>query len=250
MTKKKINIARAWWWTGGHVFPIKSLIEFLQTKQPEVSMVKNMIRFWWRKSLERETCAKLQKNIDTLSFVSILSGKWRREKTFLAFLKNIKDLFLLGIGTIQSLYYLKKYHIDVVFCKGGYVALPVVFAAKFLGKKLVVHESDVHPWLVNRTAAKRAKKIFTGFDGVFKNSETVWQILSDELLSTEDATKTTKEDSGETKVLVMGGSQWSKDLYDALYYILQITPELQLLFIPDCFREVKYGIMIKILWIL
>ncbi|MDR0651478.1 MAG: glycosyltransferase [Candidatus Peribacteria bacterium] len=34
---------------------------------------------------------------------------------------------------------------DVVFCKGGYVALPVVFAAALLHKKLIVHESDVHP---------------------------------------------------------------------------------------------------------
>ncbi|MDR2416004.1 MAG: glycosyltransferase [Candidatus Peribacteria bacterium] len=34
---------------------------------------------------------------------------------------------------------------DVVFCKGGYVALPVVFAAHVLRLNLIVHESDVHP---------------------------------------------------------------------------------------------------------
>ncbi|MDR2190292.1 MAG: glycosyltransferase [Candidatus Peribacteria bacterium] len=37
------------------------------------------------------------------------------------------------------------YHIDVVFCKGGYVALPVVFASRLLRIPLIVHESDVHP---------------------------------------------------------------------------------------------------------
>jgi hypothetical protein len=42
----------------------------------------------------------------------------------------------------QSLVYLLRFRIDVVFCKGGYVALPVVVAAWILRKKILVHESD------------------------------------------------------------------------------------------------------------
>lgn len=67
---------------------------------------------------------------------------------------------------LQALYYLIKYHIDIVFCKGGYVALPVICAAKLLGKKIYVHESDTRPGLVNRIAAKFAVQSFAGFPQV------------------------------------------------------------------------------------
>jgi UDP-N-acetylglucosamine--N-acetylmuramyl-(pentapeptide) pyrophosphoryl-undecaprenol N-acetylglucosamine transferase len=78
-------------------------------------------------------------------------------------IKNIRDLFFFTIGLLQSVFYLLRFKIDVVFCKGGYVALPVVFAAKLLGKKIIVHESDVHPGLVNRIAGKSSAKNFSGF---------------------------------------------------------------------------------------
>jgi UDP-N-acetylglucosamine--N-acetylmuramyl-(pentapeptide) pyrophosphoryl-undecaprenol N-acetylglucosamine transferase len=77
-----------------------------------------------------------------LTFLPLLSGKWRREKGLEAFLKNIGDLFKFTIGILQSLVYLLRFRIDVVFCKGGYVALPVVVAAWILRKKILVHESD------------------------------------------------------------------------------------------------------------
>ncbi|MDR0859579.1 MAG: glycosyltransferase [Candidatus Peribacteria bacterium] len=86
--------------------------------------------------------------------------------------------------------YLQKYHIDAVFCKGGYVALPVVFAARFLRIKLVVHESDVHPGLVNRIASRYASAVFTGFDKVLPNAITVGQILSDDIVPAEIASST------------------------------------------------------------
>ncbi len=51
---------------------------------------------------------------------------------------------------------------DVVFTKGGYVCLPVGFAAKILGIPLVIHDSDAHPGLTNRILAKWASSIATG----------------------------------------------------------------------------------------
>ena len=208
----KINIAWAWWWTWGHVFPIKSLIQYLQNHEEFKKDVDTMVWFWKKWSLEEENYEQLKKNITNLYFCPIFSWKRRREKSFSAICKNLWDLVLFSYGILQSLFALKKYHIDVVFCKWGYVALPVVFAAKVLWKKIVVHESDVHPWLVNRIASKYAKKTFTGFDNVIKDAETVGQILSDDLLPEVKENQQSKE----TKVLVMWGSQWSKNLYEAL----------------------------------
>ncbi|MEP6710409.1 MAG: glycosyltransferase, partial [Candidatus Saccharibacteria bacterium] len=51
---------------------------------------------------------------------------------------------------------------DVVFTKGGFVCLPVGFAAKLLRIPLVIHDSDAHPGLTNRVLAKWATSIATG----------------------------------------------------------------------------------------
>lgn len=62
------------------------------------------------------------------------------------------------------------------------MALPLVLAAALLRKKIVVHESDTHAGLVNRIASRLAKKTFTGFDGALPRSETIGQILSDDIV--------------------------------------------------------------------
>ena len=221
---KSLNIARAGWGTGGHVFPIKSLIQHLQTHSDLKSKVAQMVRFGTSNSLEQETCSELQKTIKNLTFHSIYSWKRRREKGIWALIKNIRDLFFFTIGLFQSVFCLLRFKIDVVFCKGGYVALPVVFAAKLLGKKIIVHESDVHPGLVNRIASRFAKVSFTGFPKVLSKAQVVGQILSEDLLPAENSPLSW--DKKQTQVLVMWGSQGSKNLYEALAKVLKTSPEL------------------------
>ena len=221
---KTLNIARAGGGTGGHVFPIKSLIQNLQTHSDLKGKVAQMFRFGTSNSLEQETCFELQKSIKNLTFHAIYSWKRRREKGIWALIKNIRDLFLFAIGLFQSVFYLLQFKIDVVFCKGGYVALPVVFAAKLLGKKIIVHESDVHAWLVNRIASRFAKVSFTGFPWVLPEAQVVGQILSEDLLLAENSPLSW--DKKQTQVLVMWGSQGSKNLYEAFAKVLKASPEL------------------------
>ena len=70
---KTLNIARAGGGTGGHVFPIKSLIQYLQTHSDLKNKVAQMFRFGTSNSLEQETCSELQKSIKNLTFHSIYS---------------------------------------------------------------------------------------------------------------------------------------------------------------------------------
>lgn len=77
-------------------------------------------------------------------------------------LPNIRDLFLVGVGSIQSVMKLLFWRPDVVFTKGGFVCLPVGIAAKMLHIPLVIHDSDAHPGLTNRILAKWATSIATG----------------------------------------------------------------------------------------
>lgn len=75
---------------------------------------------------------------------------------------NIRDGFLVLCGFVQSFFKLLLWRPDVVFTKGGFVCLPVGFAAKLLKIPLVIHDSDAHPGLTNRVLAKWASRIATG----------------------------------------------------------------------------------------
>jgi UDP-N-acetylglucosamine--N-acetylmuramyl-(pentapeptide) pyrophosphoryl-undecaprenol N-acetylglucosamine transferase len=119
----------------------------------------------------------------SLDFVPILSGKYRRETKRSSRFKNVRDIFLFGAGFFQALFRLIRYDIDVVFCKGGFVALPVVLAAALLQRQIIVHESDTHPGLVNKIASRFTTKVFTGFDKVLHNAKTIGQIISDEIIA-------------------------------------------------------------------
>jgi len=77
-------------------------------------------------------------------------------------LLNIRDGFLVILGFLQSVVKLTIWRPDVIFAKGGYVCLPVGFAARLLCIPLVIHDSDAHPGLTNRILGKWATAIATG----------------------------------------------------------------------------------------
>ena len=221
---KKKTIVMAWGGTWWHVFPIKSLIETILSDKNYSDQVGKIIRFGSKNSLEQETAARFWSNV---KFVSILSWKWRRETPLKSRLKNIRDLFLFAAWFFQSVFYLWKSKADVVFCKWWYVALPVVFAAKFLHKPIYVHESDVKPWLVNKIWNKFSKQSFCGFDWVFSWAIVVGQILSDEIVPSSNLKSElskqleSEKKDGKSSILVMWWSQGSKKLYECLADLLK-----------------------------
>lgn len=73
------------------------------------------------------------------------------------------------IGVCQAIFFMMRSRVDVIFCKGGYVALPVVIAGRVLRKKIFVHESDTRPGLVNRIASRFSTCNFVAFPQVLKN---------------------------------------------------------------------------------
>lgn len=92
-------------------------------------------------------------NID---FYSIQTGKLRRYFD----LQNFIDFFRVPIGFIQSLFLLKKLKPNLVFSKGGFVALPVVFAARCLSIPIIIHESDSIPGLTTKLTSRLANQVW------------------------------------------------------------------------------------------
>ena len=109
---------------------------------------------------------------DTIKVSTIYSGKLRRYNQLSLLqqmvrirtivLPNIRDMFLVMIGFVQSFVKLVIWRPDVVFTKGGFVCLPIGYAARLLRIPLVIHDSDAHPGLTNRLLAKWATAIGTG----------------------------------------------------------------------------------------
>lgn len=102
---------------------------------------------------------------------AIVAGKFRRYHHLSVLqhltwpsliIKNLFDVILVVAGFFQSLSKMIIWRPDVVFAKGGYVCLPVGFAAKLIGIPIVIHDSDAHPGLTNRILSKWARFIATG----------------------------------------------------------------------------------------
>ena len=57
-------------------------------------------------------------------------------------------------GVAQSRRLLKELKPNVVFSKGGFVSVPVVYGAKLNDIPIVSHESDMTPGLANKITAR------------------------------------------------------------------------------------------------
>lgn len=129
------------------------------------------VRFWCDRKFATQAKGIVAKYDETIPVSTIFSGKLRRYHSLplvtqlltpSIVLPNIRDGFLAGIGFVQSIAKLIMWRPDVVFTKGGFVCLPVGYAAKLLRIPLVIHDSDAHPGLTNRLLAPHATTIATG----------------------------------------------------------------------------------------
>lgn len=191
--------------TAGHVMPNLALIPRLAGTFENVSYIGS--------------AGGMEENIVKsrgVKFYAVSAAKLRRKPT----LKNLKIPADVVRGIRQAKAVLKELRPAVVFSKGGYVAVPVVFAARSLKIPVVTHESDLTPGLANRIIAPRAEKVLTAFAETakdFPNGEYVGLPLSDELFSTDRAAALARYRlGGKPVLLVLGGSQGSRALNECL----------------------------------
>lgn len=71
-------------------------------------------------------------------------------------------------GVSEATKLLKKLKPDLVFSKGGFVAVPVVLGAKKNKIPVIIHESDITPGLANKIAMPFAKTVCTTFPETLK----------------------------------------------------------------------------------
>lgn len=198
--------------TAGHCTPALALIPYLKER------FNNIYYIGSENGLE----VNLVKNVG-IEYFSVPTAKLKRSFT----LKNFAIPFKVLSGIKKACKLIDELKPSVVFSKGGYVAVPVVIAAKMKKVPVISHESDYTMGLANKITGKFCKKIITSFpetaselkNGVFIGSP-IREIKPDGL---KKDYKHFSFSEDKPVVLCIGGSQGAKTINDNLRLAL---PEL------------------------
>lgn len=139
--------------TAGHVTPNIALLPELKTQGYDIHYIGS------HEGIEK----KLIEELD-IPYYGISSGKLRRYLD----VKNLSDPFKVMKGYMEASALLKKLKPNIVFSKGGFVAVPVVLAAKRRKIPAIIHESDMTPGLANKICIPAATKICANFPETLK----------------------------------------------------------------------------------
>ena len=201
--------------TAGHVTPNLALIPALSDQGYDIRYIGSL------NGIEKELIEKAGIPYDGIS-----SGKLRRYFS----LKNFTDPFRILRGYVQAKKILKRQKPDVIFSKGGFVAVPVVLAAKKRHIPVIIHESDMTPGLANKLCIPSARNVCCNFPETLKYLPKEKAVLTGspirkELLNGSPLTgfRFTGLSSEKTVLLVIGGSLGSVRVNTAIRNIL---PEL------------------------
>ncbi len=140
--------------TAGHVTPNIALLPCLQNAGYEISYIGS------KDGIEKELIQD-----QNIPYYGISSGKLRRYFDW----KNFSDPFRVLKGCLEANRLLKQLRPNVIFSKGGFVAVPVVLAAKHRKIPVIIHESDLTPGLANRICIPCASKICANFPETLAN---------------------------------------------------------------------------------
>ena len=94
-----------------------------------------------------------------IKFKTVPAGKIRRYFSLL----NLFTPFFVIAGFIKSFFILLFFKPEAVVSAGGFVAVPVIFASKLLGAKILIHQLDLEPTLSNVLVKKLANIVSVTF---------------------------------------------------------------------------------------
>ena len=201
--------------TAGHVTPNIALLPTLRELNYDIHYIGSY------NGIER----KLIEEMD-IPYYGIDSGKLRRYFDP----KNFTDPFKVLHGYKQARKLIKHLKPDVIFSKGGFVAVPVVISAHRKHIPVIIHESDMTPGLANKLCIPSADKVCCNFPETMRHLPENKAVLTgspirQELLSGNklNALNFCGFTANKPVLMIIGGSQGSAVVNDAMRGIL---PEL------------------------
>ena len=193
--------------TAGHITPNLALVPELKNRNFEVIYIGS------KTGMDKKIVEKRH-----IPFFGITADKLRRYLD----LKNV----LMPLNVIKGIHeakkVLKQNKVDIVFSKGGFVAVPVILAASMLKIPVISHEADFTPGLANKIAIPRSKKVCCNFEETIKylKGKGVWTgcPIRPELLTgnREKGIEILNFKNNKPIIFVTGGSLGSKYINDLI----------------------------------
>ncbi|MBI5729211.1 MAG: UDP-N-acetylglucosamine--N-acetylmuramyl-(pentapeptide) pyrophosphoryl-undecaprenol N-acetylglucosamine transferase [Candidatus Magasanikbacteria bacterium] len=144
--------------TLGPVIPLLAVKEAYQQKNPEA-------KFIWIGTKNGPERQIIEEN--KIPFIAIGTGKWRRYFSIL----NFFDVFRVVVAFFQSLVILWREKPHLLVSCGGYVSVPLHWAAALLAIPTWVHQQDVRVGLANKLMMPFAHKVTTALEETAKDLE-------------------------------------------------------------------------------
>ena len=199
--------------TAGHVTPNIALIPALKTAGYDIHYIGSY------EGMEKSLIGD-----HSIPYHGIATGKLRRYFS----LKNFSDPFrvLKGFGEANRI--IRELKPSIVFSKGGFVSVPVVWAAKKNHVPVIIHESDMTPGLANKLSFSAATKICCNFPETLDVLPKEKAVLTGSPIRAElmlgDASKAEKicnfEDRDKPVIMVVGGSLGAASVNNMIRKIL------------------------------
>ena len=134
--------------TAGHVMPNLALLDGLREMDFEIVYIGG------KNGMEQKLAEQAG-----LTYHGVSTGKMRRYLS----VKNLTDPFRVAKGAGEAAALLRKIKPALVFSKGGFVAVPVVAAARLHGIPCVIHEADMTLGLATKLSMPFAKRVCATF---------------------------------------------------------------------------------------
>lgn len=201
--------------TAGHAMVNTVLIPYLQKKECKITYVGS------KRGMEKAMISE----IDNVRYYSISTGKLRRYISF----ENFTDIFRLGKGIIEAWRILKKEKPQLIYSSGGYVSVPVVWAAFLLRIPVILRETDYSAGLANKLCIPFAKKLYVTFPDSQKEIKNITclnggMIIRPQLFNMDNYSAT-YINLKKPLCLIMGGSAGSANINNIVWDNIDILTE-------------------------
>jgi len=204
--------------SAGHIYPLIAVIREMRKNYSDPDL--DLYYF----GPKNESIATMF-SAEGLKIKSIPSGKFRRYISA----RNILDAFIVPFGIIKSLFVMFFLAPDVVFSKGGHGSFTTVFAARLLQVPIFLHESDAVAGIAAKMQARWAVEVFTSFENTERIAKDKIVCVGNPIRTVllegnkEKAKEIFKLQGGKPLLLILGGSQGSRNINNT---ILEILPNL------------------------
>lgn len=204
--------------TGGHIYPALSLWRYMKENKDDLTAYY----IGTQNGLEQSIVSPLD-----IPFETVEAAGLQRQLS----LSALRTFRKTARGYFQAKRLLKRWRPDVVVGTGGFVTLPVVFAARSLGIPSVIWEGNARPGLTNQLCARRSNAVAICFEEsrkYFASSPLVVQTgnprASEVATVSADLSRAAMDEyrilRGQKVVLIFTGSRGSESVNEVVAQVL------------------------------